>query len=104
MGRCTFQWQTVRGKKISFSANPVLVQNFLYDVVCVYGSIAIYGRKIMLTFTIPIRGILENNSYICENNFYNYEYNFAVGSTKCVEAFLFADSDTPSVWTYGANN
>ena len=80
------------------------VQNFLYDVVCVYGSIAIYGRKIMLTFTIPIRGILENNSYICENNFYNYEYNLAVSSTKCVEAFLFADSDTPSFRTYGENN
>ena len=103
-GVARFNGKPFEVRKSPFPLNPVLVQNFLYDVVCVYGSIAIYGRKIMLTFTIPIRGILENNSYICENNFYNYEYNFAVGSTKCVEAFLFADSDTPSVWTYGANN
>ena len=33
-------------------------------------------------FAIPIREILKNNSYICENNFYNYEYKLDV-SKQC---------------------
>ena len=54
--------------------------------------------------TVFIAWFKNKNVYLRKLTFKRYEYNFAISSTECVEAFLFADSNSPSVWTHGENN